>query len=428
VSVVGSAFAFHAKQRSDQRRDIARPVSRADVSRYRPAIHTEVARLSRRSGFSGYRFSSVAVARRHLQALRPHTTFFARLGRGMLRWDNHPARRVAPATMEVKMARGWTCVAVAVVLCGSAAPAWATFPGGNGSIVYGWFGGSVYRGGTSETSIRAVDPTSGIFRVLRDCPLRFGPPAYTDCSVGSPRSSPDGQTIAFANERTTPDFEGGPWQSQPGIAMMAPDGTGLVEHATQHRSWTFAWAPSGDRLLLTRDVPASVYPAPEALFLATLDGSELNQVAPVWSSDADWSSRGQIAYVRDRAGDPTCRRSCQDLFLTRLGRAPRRLTYRGGSSPSWSPHGTKLAFDRNTRSGRTAIYRVQRDGTDLHRLTSGGDPVWSPDGKWIAFTRYGDLYVIRTNGRGLRRLVDSPYSGLDCPCVGSVDWQSVPRR
>ena len=224
------------------------------------------------------------------------------------------------------MARGWTCVAVAVVLCGSAAPAWATFPGGNGSIVYGWFGGSVYRGGASATSGWAVDPTSGIFRVLRDCPLRFGPSAYTDCSVGSPRSSPDGQTIAFANVRTTPDFENGPWQSQPGIAMMAPDGTGLVEHATQHRSWTFAWAPSGDRLLLTREVPASGDPTPTALFLATLDGSELNQVAPVWSADADWSSRGQIAYVRDRNADPTCRRSCQDLFLTRLGRAPRRLT------------------------------------------------------------------------------------------------------
>jgi hypothetical protein len=39
-----------------------RPVSRAEVSRYRPAIHTEVARLSRRSGFSGYHFSSEATA------------------------------------------------------------------------------------------------------------------------------------------------------------------------------------------------------------------------------------------------------------------------------------------------------------------------------------------------------------------------------
>ena len=315
------------------------------------------------------------------------------------------------------MARAWTCLVVAVVLCASAAPAWATFPGGNGSIVYGWVDGSAYRGGPSATSIRAVDRTGGTVRVLRDCPFKFGPQAYTDCSVESPRSSPDGQTIAFAT-------------GQPGIAMMAPDGTGVVEHATQHRSWTFAWAPSGDRLLLTHEVPASGSATPTALFLTTLDGSELNQVAPDWSADADWSSRGQIAYVRDRNADPTCRSgSCQDLFLTRLGRAPRRFTYRGGSSPSWSPHGTKLAFVRNTPSGRAAIYMVRRDGTDLHRLTSrGGDPVWSPDGKWIAFIRYGDLYVIRTNGRGLRRVVDSPYSGLDCPCVASVDWQAVPRR
>jgi len=331
--------------------------------------------------------------------------------------------------VDSRFARGWISVAALVILCAAAGPAWATFPGRNGNIVYGWVGGSAYRAGPSETSIRAVDPTSGIVRVLRDCPLRFGPTSYTDCSVGSPRSSPDSQTIAFTTIQTTPDFTGAPWQSQPGIAMMAPDGTGLVEHATQHRYWTLAWAPAGDRLLLSRELQAPGYAKPTALFLATLDGTELNQVAPAWSADADWSSKQQIAYVRDRNADPTCRRSCQDLFITRLGGTPRRLTYRGGSGPSWSPHGTKLAFVRSTGSGRAGIYLVRRDGSDLHRLTSrGGDPAWSPNGKWIAFVRYGDLYVIRTNGRGLRRLVDSPYNGLDCPCVGSVDWQALPRR
>ena len=279
----------------------------------------------------------------------------------MPRWDNHRARRVAPATMEVKMARGWTCVAVAVVLCGSAAPAWATFPGGNGSIVYGWFGGSVYRGGASATSIRAVDPTSGIFRVLRDCPLRFGPSAYTDCSVGSPRSSPDGQTIAFANVRTTPDFEGGPWQSR---AWHRHDGAGRDRpRRARHPAQVLDVRLGAVR----RPAPAHAGSAGVGLSHSRRRSSSprsterAEPVAPVWSSDADWSSRGQIAYVRDRNADPTCRRrSCRDLFLTRLGRAPRRLTYRGGSSPSWSPHGTELAFVGNARSGRAGIYTVRR--------------------------------------------------------------------
>ena len=120
---------------------------------------------------------------------------------------------------------------------------WATFPGANGSIVYEWVGESAYRAGPTASSIRAVDPISGVVRVLRDCPLRFGPTSYTDCSVGSPRYSPDGQTIAFTTVRITPDFTGAPWQFDAG--------------------------------------------------LATLEGTELSQVAPAWSSDADWSGEGR---------------------------------------------------------------------------------------------------------------------------------------
>lgn len=321
-----------------------------------------------------------------------------------------------------------TCLAAAMILCATAAPAWATFPGGNGSIVYGWVGESAYRAGPTASSIRAVDPITGAVRVLRDCPLRFGPTSYTDCSVGSPRYSAGGQTIVFTTVQTTPDFTGAPWQSSPGFATMAADGTDVQEHRTQHTYSLPAWAPSGDRLLVQRELPAPGYPRPTALVLATLSGTELNQVAPAWSSDADWSTRGQIAYVRDRNADPACRRSCLDLFITRLGHMPRRLTYRGGSSPSWSPHGTQLAFVRANRTGRAGIYLVRRDGSDLRRLTTGGDPAWSPDGKWIAFVRYRDLYVIRNNGQRLRRIVDSPYNGLDCPCVGTIDWQPVRRR
>jgi dipeptidyl aminopeptidase/acylaminoacyl peptidase len=329
--------------------------------------------------------------------------------------------------MDSRVAKGWFLVPLLVVLCATASPALASFPGRNGAIVYGWVGESSYRAGPTASSIRAVEPTSGIVRVLRDCPLRFGPTSYTDCGVGSPRYSPDGQTIAFTTIQTTPDFTGGPWQSEPGLTTMGADGTAVQAHATQHTYSGPAWAPSGDRLLLQRDLPVPGYPRPTALFLATLDGSELNQVAPAWSSAADWSSRGQIAYVRDRNADPACLRSCLDIFITRLGGTPHRLTYRGGSGPSWSPHGTRLAFVRSSGSGRAGIYLVRRDGSSLRRLARRGwDPVWSPNGRWIAFVRYGDLYVIRTNGRDLRRVVDSPYNGLDCPCVGSVDWQALP--
>lgn len=130
--------------------------------------------------------------------------------------------------------------------------------------------------------------------------------------------------------------------------------------------------------------------------------------------------------------DLNCLSQCPNVFVTRLGGTPRQLTYRGGQSPSWSPHGTKLAFVRQSRNGLD-VYLVGRDGRGLRRLTlrGGYSPAWSPDGKWIAFIRDNDLYVVRTNGRGLQRLVNAPYVdevyGLG-PQVTSIDWQALPRR
>jgi Tol biopolymer transport system component len=314
-------------------------------------------------------------------------------------------------------------VAVLVALCAVAGPASASFPGRNGAIAYGWIGASAYRAGPTATSIRAVDPRSGRVRVLRDCPLRMDAPAtYTDCQVVGPGYSPDGLRIAFPSVRMAPDFTGQPWLFEPGLTTMASDGTALEVRDIENQYSALAWSPAGDRLLLVRSVGSF---GPNAIFLASLDGTELSQVTPESTREPDWSSRGQIAFTRSADPCPGFP-GCDDIYVTRLGGTPRRLTYRGGHSPSWSPHGKKLAFVRSV-SGRGEVFLVGRDGRGLRRLTyrGGYSPAWSPDGKWIAFTRDGDLHVVRTNGRGLRRLVDAPFEEL----VGtSLDWQALPPR
>jgi TolB protein len=325
--------------------------------------------------------------------------------------------------VDRRFAGGWVSVAVLVVLCVVAGQAWASFPGRNGKIVYGWSGEGTYRGGPTASSIRAVDPRSGRVRVLRDCPLRRDAPVfYTDCQVSGPRYSPDGRRIAFPSVREVPDFTGQPWLFEPGLTTMASDGTGLEVHATENNRYgALAWAPAGDRLLLVRSLGSF---GPNAIFLASLDGTELRQVTPGATREPDWSSRGQIAFTQSAE---TCPPGCDDIYVTRLGGTPRRLTYRGGSNPSWSPHGKKLAFVRGVK-GRVEIFLVGRDGRGLRRLTyrGGYNPAWSPDGKRIAFVRDGDLYVVGTNGRGLRRLVDAPFEALQY--WGSIDWQPLPRR
>jgi dipeptidyl aminopeptidase/acylaminoacyl peptidase len=221
---------------------------------------------------------------------------------------------------------------------------------------------------------------------------------------------------------------------------MGSDGAGFQEHAAGNTYWSLAWSPAGNQLLLQRvlDGPDSFRPPdfskPSAIFLPAPDGTELSQVTSAGTSTPDWATTGEIAFTRAR-NDPSCF-ACSDLHVMRLGGTPRRLTYRSGSSPSWSPHGTKLTFVRADHSRvtvvRTDVYVVGRDGHGLRRLTRRGGyaPAWSPDGKWIAFGRANDLYVVRAAGGGLRRLVNAPTRDALDPRGGFVtalDWQPLPR-
>ena len=86
----------------------------------------------------------------------------------------------------------------------------------------------------------------------------------------------------------------------------------------------------------------------------------------------------------------------------------RRLTRGGGIniSPSWSPDGEQIAFVSD-RSGSPQLYIMDRDGGNIRRLTYTGSynsaPVWSPDGRWIAYeTRVRgqfDLWLIDPSGQ-----------------------------
>ncbi|HMO15435.1 MAG TPA: DPP IV N-terminal domain-containing protein [Pirellulaceae bacterium] len=80
--------------------------------------------------------------------------------------------------------------------------------------------------------------------------------------------------------------------------------------------------------------------------------------------------------------------------------------------PSFSPDGQKLVF-RSGRDGNKNLYIMQRDGTNIQRLTQGGwtDTMchWSPKGDWIVFSsdRDGnyDIWLIRPDGSELTKLV-----------------------
>jgi TolB protein len=131
-------------------------------------------------------------------------------------------------------------------------------------------------------------------------------------------------------------------------------------------------------------------------------------ITSVWSPDVR-----SLAYVSYRRGLP-------NIFVSNIysGLPPVELTKSQGNNatPAWSPDGTRIAF-ASTRDGNFEIYVMNRDGSNVRRLTThpGADitPTWSPSGTQIAFTsdRGGDpsIYIIGADGAGLQRLT-SGYS------------------
>ena len=213
------------------------------------------------------------------------------------------------------------------------------------------------------------------------------PYPYPDCQVGLGLATrPDGSRIAFS----TVNFDYPPdqaWQSHPGLSSH-----GVGRYAP--RRSRYRGALSSARLVAGRHTVPRGAPDGGRRLGPDCDlprFARRNRAAPGDARGdrrADWSSTGRIAFARFK---PTCRLVCDNIFVTRLGGTPRRLTHRGGASPSWSPHGTKLAFVRSVRRGGDNdprdVYLVRRDGSGLRRLTrrGGHSPAWSPDGRWIAF-------------------------------------------
>jgi Tol biopolymer transport system component len=88
--------------------------------------------------------------------------------------------------------------------------------------------------------------------------------------------------------------------------------------------------------------------------------------------------------------------------------------------PTWSPDGTRVAFDAQGDGGETQIDVVDADGSNLQTLTEGPGwnylPAWSPDGTRIAFVSSRDgndeIYVMNADGTGQQRLTTNQDEDL----------------
>jgi TolB protein len=143
-------------------------------------------------------------------------------------------------------------------------------------------------------------------------------------------------------------------------------------------------------------------------------------ITPTWSPD-----RTTIAFTSYRTG-------FQDIyFLYPGGERPLQNPARGSAErqnylPAWSPDGTRVAFTSN-RDGNPEIYVMNRDGSNVRRLTNSPrvdvTPTWSPTGTQLAFTsdRSGSpqIYVVNADGTGLQRITSESW--CDRPTWGPLN-------
>ena len=184
------------------------------------------------------------------------------------------------------------------------------------------------------------------------------------------------------------------------------DGTGL-SRLTRSPWREFDPTLSPDRRFIAYRAEPNEYPQ---IWVMNADGSGQHRLTPeggfpTWSPDGS-----MIAYAPP--GGPSG--MSWIAIMNADGSGKRRLPHTdGGEYPSWSPDGKRIAFNSNL-SGEARMSIVDVDGSrvvDLSKVGQGGQVAWSPNGHSILFVsgrdqtdKYTDIYVMRPDGSGVRRL------------------------
>jgi TolB protein len=194
------------------------------------------------------------------------------------------------------------------------------------------------------------------------------------------------------------------------VYVVNADGTGLRRLTTNPGDdFDPSWSPDRTRIAFRSERSGE----PE-IWVMTADGTEQRRLTAGFSPA--WSPDGTLIAFSGPAVNPDGSHGILSVIRpdgTRLRALPHT---EGGEYPSWSPDGTRIAFNSNV-TGEHVMFVIQADGSkvvDLSGVGEGWQVDWAPDGRSILFASgrdqadpgYADIYVMRPDGSGVRRLTD----------------------
>jgi TolB protein len=243
-----------------------------------------------------------------------------------------------------------------------------------------------------------------------------------------PKGSRDGRWIVFTR--------------QGNVFRARSDGSQVQQVTTGGLDRAPSFSPSGQRILFSRTVYQAGLPedqvAGEHIFSIRVDGTGLHQLTTGGFSDRDpvFSPNGRIiAFDRFQEGHT------RHVFTmradgTNLKDATPRLAA-WSSEPAFSPSGNRIAYVRSYPGNSTSdVFTIRPNGTETRRLTGhsghplGGvsSPSWSPDGTRIVFQRENrfrgsKLLIIRVRDRKILTTLGGP-GFAQAPDMRTPTWLS----
>jgi serine/threonine protein kinase len=227
-----------------------------------------------------------------------------------------------------------------------------------------------------------------------------------------PAWSPDGLKLVFVSPCA--GFE----ESYAGASLfiIQADGTGLLPLVSlPGGDYQPDWSPDGSQIVFT-----SLRDGRPHIFLYALPDNTVTRLSPMsnYEQYPNWSPDGtRIAYQTTRGGGQP-----KIWMMAADGSSAKEFsTLSGGNaySPEWSPLGDILVYTQAANQRWLIARQVDNPAAGEFKVTDRirqiFDPNFSPDGWWLSFSTTvddnTDIYRIQRNGGDLTRLTDDP--GVD---------------